>query len=144
MSADRTPSERGELLALKEEAERLGCAYGMDFYVHSFPGFTSSEVIMLDVDGDEYVIVYSDMGREDELGRTRDPAVARELFLEKLARMAGPRGRGPYAGMPPRSRFEGMSQREAYEAMQREGRMPADLSWDDLVNDLGADNQREG
>lgn len=113
-----------ELVALKGEGEALGFQYGTDFFVWRVPGDVSSEVIIFGMDGQGYTVTYSDMGHDRRLYRSASFGDAKARFFAEVARLAGPRGRGPLAGQPRRSRWEGMTPVEVYEAMQAEGLFP--------------------
>lgn len=129
MSKHREPPP--EFVALKEEAEAQGCLYGMDFGIWYIPTMLSSEVLIVGLDGDEYTLRYSDMGHKRELFRSSDFAAFREQFLEEAARLAGPRGRGPYAGQPERDEYYGLTKRETFEKMQKKG-LFLDLRFEDV------------
>lgn len=110
-----------EFLALKAEGEALGFEYGMDFFIWWVPGDLSSETIVFGVDGESYTVTYSDMGRERQLYASASFGDAKRRFLDEVARLAGPRGRGPLAGQPTRSRWDGMTPEQVYEQMKAEG-----------------------
>ena len=115
----RTPPP--EFSVLRADGETLGFEYGTDFGIWWVPGFLSSEVIIFGVDEEDYTVTYSDMGQERRLFASPSFAAARRLFLEEVARLAGPRGRGPLAGQPAQSRYDGMTQEEVYEQLKSEG-----------------------
>ncbi|MFS0706357.1 hypothetical protein AB6N23_17780 [Cellulomonas sp. 179-A 9B4 NHS] len=134
MTADYQPGP--DLYAVKEDAEREGFLYGTDFFVWGIPALMSSELAIFGKDGDEYVVLYSDMGEKRERIRTPDLAAARSTFFEELARLGKDRGRGPLVGAPAR---EAPTPREAFEKMQREGMFPG-LRWEDLERTARADD----
>lgn len=110
-----------EFVALRAEGESLGFEYGTDFFVWWVPGFVSSETIIFGVDGQDYTVTYSDMGQERRLATVPSFEDAKKRFFDEVARLAGPRGRGPLAGQPAHSRFEGMTQEEVYEHLKAQG-----------------------
>jgi hypothetical protein len=87
-----------ELVELDAAARALGFARGVDYGIAFLPASLGSERVDLDVDGSDYVVSYADKGSARELVRTGDWQAARSTFLEEVGRLAGPRGRGPYAG----------------------------------------------
>ncbi|QGQ19955.1 hypothetical protein GC089_12935 [Cellulomonas sp. JZ18] len=99
MSADHAPAP--ELVALKQDAERRGYAYGMDFVVRGLPTMASSEVVVVGRQGDDYVVTYRDMGRDRERVRTRDLEAARAVFFEELERLGRPWAPAPADDVPP-------------------------------------------
>ena len=115
------PDPPPEFVEVYREAEGLGYLNGTDFQVWYIPASLSSELIVLGFEGPDYAVWYRDMGESRLVLRTADFAQAREAFLAELARLAGPRGRGPYAGTTPPGRYDGMTPEQVYEAMQREG-----------------------
>lgn len=119
-----------EFLDLRREGESRGLIYGSDFAIWGVPTVLGSEVIIFGVDGDEYMVVYRDMGKSSEITRSTDFATTSDLFLEEAARLAGLRERGPYARRRPRSEYEGMTPKQVFEAFQREGKIPQEISWD--------------
>lgn len=120
-----------EFHSLKREAESRGFTYGLDFFVWGIPSMISSEVIVFGVESGEYTVTYRDLGEDHPLARDSDFAVASTAFLEEIARLAGPRGRGPYANEPERSRYDGLSRKEAFELMQAEGKFPG-VTWEEV------------
>ena len=110
-----------EFVALRVEGEELGFEYGTDFFVWWVPGFVSSETIIFGIDGQDYTVTYSDMGQERRLFASLSFGEAKTRFFDEVARLAGPRGRGPLAGQPAHSRFEGMTQDEVYEQLKAQG-----------------------
>jgi len=109
------------LADVAREAEALGYLNGTDFHVWHVPASLSSELVVLGLHGGNYTVWYRDMGQDRLLVRTADLATARQEFLAELARLAAPRGRGPYAGATAPGRYDGMTREQVYEAMQREG-----------------------
>lgn len=95
-----TQQAPAELVELDATARELGFVPGVDYGIAYVPASLGSERIDLDLDGAQYVVSYTDKGTARELLRTQDWAAARATFLEELGRLAGPRGRGPYAGLP--------------------------------------------
>ena len=110
-----------EFVALRTEGEALGFEYGTDFFIWWVPGFVSSETIIFGMDGPDYTVTYSDMGQERRLFASPSFDEAKGRFLDEVARLAGPRGRGPLAGQPAQSRYEGMTQDEVYEQLKSQG-----------------------
>lgn len=89
---------RPELVAIHEEALRLGFLHGTDYAIDGIPAPLSSEHIVLSVVDGQYEVLYRDMGRNRLLLRTPDVAQARTTFLEETAWLAAGRDHGPYAG----------------------------------------------
>jgi len=116
-----TPEVLAELEALRDEGVRRGLSYGLDFAIAYVPAAMSSEVVLLTVDGAGFVVYYRDMGQNRELARGATVADVAERFLEEAARLAGPRGRGPYAGQEPPNEFEGMTREQVIEEYRRRG-----------------------
>ena len=110
-----------EFVAMRDEGEALGFEYGTDFFIWWVPGNGSSESVIFGVDGDDYTVTHSDMGQERRLYASSSFEEAKSRFFDEVARLAGPRGRGPLAGQPTRTGFEGMSQQEVYEHLQAQG-----------------------
>ena len=110
MSNDQAPPV--EFVALKAQAEALGFVYGMDFVIQSIPAEMSSEVVLFDLTEDGYTVSYQDMGQYTVLSTSPSFPAAKEQFLEELARTAGPRGRGKYAGIEPPNRYAGWTQEQ--------------------------------
>lgn len=133
MSADHAPAP--ELVALKQDAERRGYVYGTDFVVRGLPTTASSEVVVVDTQGDDYVITYRDMGRDRERVRTHDLTAARAVFFEELERLRRPWAPAPADDVPARGTTgpERVTRtpREAFEQAQREG-LFAGVTWDEV------------
>lgn len=113
-----------QLQELYKEAVALGYQPKMDFAIKGIPGHLSSEIIILIQEDDSYVVFYRDMGQSREVARSSDLSVIRTHFFDELADLAGPRGRGPWAGRKRPSRFEGMSQEERIAALEKLGFFP--------------------
>lgn len=124
---ETSPAVPPELAALRAEAEAQGFVWGMDFAIAFMPAQLSSELILFGMDDDEYVVRYSDMGTKRVLFRSADFAAARETFLDEVAWLAAPRGRGPYVGR--KSRAEALAERPmdqiVADFMKRHGGGPA-------------------
>lgn len=116
-----TPEVLAQLVALRDEGERRGFSYGLDFAIAYVPVAMSSELVVLTVDEGELVVHYRDMGQNREVGRAGTVAAIAEPFLEEVARLAGPRGRGPYAGQEPPDPFAGMTREQVLEEYRRRG-----------------------
>lgn len=116
-----TAQTRAELEALRDEGVRRGLVYGMDFAIAYVPVSMSSEVVLLALEDDAFVVHYRDMGQNRELSRAATLDGVAERFLEEAARLAGPRGRGPYAGGAVPTEFDGMTQDEIIEEYRRRG-----------------------
>ena len=112
------------LQELHQEAVDLGYEPGLDFSIRGIPQRLSSELIVLAQEGDVYVVYYRDMGRSGEIARSSELSVIRAHFLDELANLAGPRGRGPMAGQKRRDPYEGMSVDERVSAMRKLGKFP--------------------
>lgn len=110
-----------ELVALHDEAVGAGFEDGMDFLIQGIHAHMSSELILLSRDGDEYVVDYQDMGRYTELMRSTSFDAIRPRFLSEVARLAGPRGRGPTAGQPAATPYDGWTYERRLEEMRRRG-----------------------
>jgi hypothetical protein len=115
------PDPPPEFVEVYREAEGLGYLNGTDFQVWYIPASLSSELIVLGFEGPDYAVWYRDLGQNRLVVRTADFTRARQEFLAELARLAGPRGRGPYAGTSAPGRYDGMTPEQAYAAMQQEG-----------------------
>ena len=120
----RFPPASPELQGLHQDAEALGYQPNMDFVVRGIPGFNSSELIILVEEEGHYIVYYQDMGRSREVARSSEFSVIRTRFLEELANLAGPRGRGPTAGQKREDPYEGMSVDERVSAMRKLGKFP--------------------
>ncbi len=116
-----TPEVLAQLVALRDEGERRGFSYGLDFAIAHVPVAMSSELVVLTVDEGDVVVHYRDMGQNRELRRAATVAEIAEPFLEEVGRLAGPRGRGPYVGQEPPDPFAGMSQEQVLEEYRRRG-----------------------
>lgn len=111
-----------EFVALRDECDRLGYLNGVDYFLWHVPASLSSELVELGVEDGTYRVWYRDLGRRRELAATADFGEARRVFLDEVARLAGPRGRGPYAGQEaPPSHYEDMSPQDVYEQLRRDG-----------------------
>jgi hypothetical protein len=121
MSNEQT-STPPEFLAMRDEGLGLGFIYGMDFAIQGVPADLSSEAITFDRDENQYVVFYYDMGRYKQLFASESFPEAKERFLEEIARLTAPRGRGKYAGRKVPSRRAGMTPEEVFEEMRHEGR----------------------
>lgn len=95
---DGSPSP--ELAALRLELITLGFEEGMDFAITGWRTPVSSEVYVLTLHHGQYIVEYHDMGRTREVARTGSFDEVRQQLVDKLERLAGPRGRGPSAGLP--------------------------------------------
>ncbi|WP_182112451.1 MULTISPECIES: glycohydrolase toxin TNT-related protein [unclassified Actinotalea] len=115
------PQAPPEFVALRAEGEARGFVYGMDFFVWGVPGNGSSESIIFGCEGADYTVTYSDMGRERRLYASASYDDAKRRFFDEVARLAGPRGRGPLAGKPAQTGYEGMTQEQVYEQLKRQG-----------------------
>jgi hypothetical protein len=110
--------------AIDRECEELGYRRGDDFSVWGVPADLSSEVVRLGkVDG-EYIIWYQDMGLDRELFRSTSGSETREAFLLEVARLAAPRGRGPYAGRRVPSPLDGLTLEEKVARILQRRREP--------------------
>ena len=123
MTAERVPASP-PLQELYKEAVALGYQPNMDFVVRGIPGFNSSELIILVEEEGHYIVYYQDMGRSREVARSSEFSVIRERFLEELADLAGPRGRGPMAGQKRKDPYAGMTVDERVAAMRKLGKFP--------------------
>lgn len=113
-----------QLQDLYKEAVVLGYQPSMDFAIKGIPGHLSSELIVLIQEDDSYIVYYRDMGRSREVAQSPELDVIREHFFDQLADLAGPRGRGPWAGRKRPSPYEGMSTDERIEALRKLGWFP--------------------
>lgn len=113
-----------QLQELHKETVDLGYEPGLDFSIRGIPQRLSSELIVLAQEGDVYVVYYRDMGRSREVARSSELDVIRTHFFDQLADLAGPRGRGPWAGRKRPSPYEGMSTEERIEAFRKLGWFP--------------------
>lgn len=116
-----TPEVLAELVALRDEGERRGFSYGLDFAISYVAVAMSSELVVLTIDDGAFVVSYRDMGQNREVARAATVADVAEPFLEEVARLAGPRGRGPYAGQEPPDPFAGMTREQVVEEYRRRG-----------------------
>ena len=90
------------MLEVAAELERTGALPGQDFWVEPMPvGMLSSEFYGLRASEDGvFEVYYQDMGEERVLESTSDAARAREVFVQRVLALAGPRGSGPLAVDP--------------------------------------------
>lgn len=115
------PEVLAELDALRDEGVRRGPFHELNFAIAYAPGAMSSEAVLLTVDDRGFVVHHRDMGQNRELARGATVAEVAERFLEEAARLAGPRGRGPYAGQEPPNEFAGMTREQVMEEYRRRG-----------------------
>jgi hypothetical protein len=114
-------SQQEELEAVAREAIELGYLAGTDFFVWGVRADLSSEVVALGPEGDDLVVWYRDRGRNLEIARSQTVIGVHDVFFAELARLAGPRGRGPYAGGRPPGRYDGMTPERALDRLTSQG-----------------------
>ncbi len=107
---------------LYEEAVSLGYRNGEDFAVWGIAADLSSEVVELGKAEGVYHVWHRDMGRRYDVTVSSSRDEVRRQFLLELGRLAGPRGRGPYADEPAPRRGEGLTQEQLLEQILRRPR----------------------
>jgi hypothetical protein len=105
--------------AIDRECEELGYRRGDDFSVWGIPASLGSEVVRLGKIDGQYIIWYRDRGHDDELFRSTSATEMREEFLLEVARLAAPRGLGPYVGKHIPSPLDGLTVQEMMEEFRR-------------------------
>ncbi|GIG36220.1 hypothetical protein [Cellulomonas pakistanensis] len=107
------------MINLHDEAVALGYRNGQDFAVRGIPAELSSEVVELGKQEGVYHVWHRDMGRRYDVASSSSPADVRREFLLELGRLAGPRGRGPYASEPAPQRGEDLTREQLIEQILR-------------------------